>query len=50
VCGSQPMREGVRAAFVDVVTEHGSMPRANAEEYLAELETTQQRYRPDLWG
>jgi cytochrome P450 / NADPH-cytochrome P450 reductase len=50
VCGSQPMREGVRAAFVDVVAEHGSMPREHAEAYLAELETTQQRYRPDLWG
>jgi sulfite reductase alpha subunit-like flavoprotein len=50
VCGSQPMREGVRAAFVDVVAEHGSMPREHAEAYLAELETTHQRYRPDLWG
>jgi cytochrome P450 / NADPH-cytochrome P450 reductase len=50
VCGSQPMREGVRAAFVDVAAEHGSMPREHAEAHLAELETTHQRYRPDLWG
>ena len=50
VCGSQPMRDGVRAAFVDVVAEHGAMPREHAEAYLDELETTQNRYRPDLWG
>ena len=43
------MRGAVRAAFVDVVTEHGSMPREQAEAYLHELETTA-RYRPDLWG
>jgi cytochrome P450/NADPH-cytochrome P450 reductase len=49
VCGSQPMRDAVRAAFVDVVTEHGSLPREQAEAYLRELETTA-RYRPDLWG
>jgi cytochrome P450/NADPH-cytochrome P450 reductase len=49
VCGSQPMRAAVRAAFVDVVTEHGSLPRERATAYLDELETTA-RYRPDLWG
>ena len=49
VCGSQPMRDGVRAAFVDVVTEHGSLPREHAEAYLHEMEATA-RYRPDLWG
>jgi sulfite reductase alpha subunit-like flavoprotein len=49
VCGSQPMRDAVRAAFVDVVTEHGSLPHEHAEAYLHELETTT-RYRPDLWG
>jgi cytochrome P450 / NADPH-cytochrome P450 reductase len=49
VCGSQPVRAAVRAAFVDVVAEHGSLPRENAEAYLQELETTA-RYRPDLWG
>jgi len=49
VCGSQPVRAAVRAAFVDVVAEHGSLPRERAEAYLHELETTA-RYRPDLWG
>ncbi len=49
VCGSQPMRAAVRAAFVDVVAEHGSLPREHAEAYFHELETTA-RYRPDLWG
>ena len=50
VCGSQAMREGVREAFVDVVAEHGAMPREHAEAYLDALETSEQRYRPDLWG
>ena len=50
VCGSQPMREGVRTAFIDVVARHGSIPQARAQAYIAELETTEQRYRPDLWG
>jgi cytochrome P450 / NADPH-cytochrome P450 reductase len=49
VCGSQSMRAAVRAAFVDVVTEHGSLRREDAETHLRELETTA-RYRPDLWG
>jgi sulfite reductase alpha subunit-like flavoprotein len=49
VCGAQPMRDAVRAAFADVITEHGSLPREQAEAYLYELETTA-RYRPDLWG
>jgi sulfite reductase alpha subunit-like flavoprotein len=49
ICGSQPMRDAVRAAFVDVIAEHGSMPREHAGAYLHELETTA-RYRPDLWG
>ena len=49
VCGSQPVRAAVRAAFADVVTEHGSLSPENAEAYLHELETTA-RYRPDLWG
>ena len=49
VCGSQPMRDAVRAAFTDVIAEHGSMPHEHAEAYLHELETTA-RYRPDLWG
>jgi len=49
VCGSQPMRNDVRAAFVDVVAEHGSLSPEQAEAYLHKLETTT-RYRPDLWG
>ena len=49
VCGSQPMRDAVRAALIDVVTEHGSLPREHAEAYVQELETTE-RYRPDLWA
>jgi len=48
VCGSQPMREAVRDAFVDVAMDHGPLPREHAEAYLAELEATA-RYRPDLW-
>ena len=50
VCGGQAMRDGVRRAFVDVVEADGSMPREHAEAYLHELEHTQNRYRPDLWG
>jgi sulfite reductase alpha subunit-like flavoprotein len=49
VCGSQPMRDAVGAAFVDVVAEHGSLSHEHAEAYLHDLETTA-RYRPDLWG
>ena len=44
------MREAVHAAFVDVVAEHGSRTPEEAEAYLQELETTQNRYRPDVWG
>jgi sulfite reductase alpha subunit-like flavoprotein len=50
VCGSQAMREGVRDAFVDIAAEHGKMPREHAEAFLEELEISEQRYRPDLWG
>jgi cytochrome P450/NADPH-cytochrome P450 reductase len=49
VCGSQPMRAAVRAAFTDVATGHGSMSPGQAAAYLDELEATA-RYRPDLWG
>jgi cytochrome P450/NADPH-cytochrome P450 reductase len=49
VCGSQPMRDAVRAAFVDVAAAHGSLARDGAEAYVEELEKTA-RYRPDLWG
>ena len=50
VCGSQPMRDGVRTAFVDLIAEHASLPRERAESVLLELETVDNRYRPDLWG
>jgi len=50
VCGSQQMRDGVRAAFVDLIAEHASLPRERAESVLLELETVDNRYRPDLWG
>ena len=50
VCGSQPMREAVRDAFVDIVGEQGTMPRERAEAFLEKLEMTERRYRPDLWG
>jgi cytochrome P450 / NADPH-cytochrome P450 reductase len=49
VCGSPPMRVAVRAAFADVVAEHGALPRQQAEAHLQELETNA-RYRPDVWG
>src|SRR5260370_16829715 len=49
VCGSQPMRDAVRDAFVDVVADHGMRPREHAEAYVRQLETTA-RYRPDLCG
>ena len=50
VCGSLPMRVGVREAFVDVVAEHAAMPREHAEAFMEQLETQSERYRPDLWG
>ncbi len=50
VCGSQPMRDGVREAFVDIACEYGKMPREHAEAFMEELEVTDKRYRPDLWG
>ena len=49
VCGSPAVRESVRAAFVDVVAEHGSLLRRHAEVFLNELDTTA-RYRSDLWA
>jgi sulfite reductase alpha subunit-like flavoprotein len=50
VCGSQAMRDGVREAFIDIVTEYGQMPREHAEAFMEDLEMTEHRYRPDLWG
>jgi sulfite reductase alpha subunit-like flavoprotein len=49
VCGAQPMREGVRVAFVDVLAEHGDMSPESAEAFMADLESVG-RYRPDLWA
>jgi sulfite reductase alpha subunit-like flavoprotein len=43
------MRDAVHAAFTDVITEHGRLPREHARACLHDLETTA-RYRPDLWG
>jgi sulfite reductase alpha subunit-like flavoprotein len=40
----------VREAFVDIVMEYGKMPGEHAEAWMEQLETTQKRYRPDLWG
>jgi sulfite reductase alpha subunit-like flavoprotein len=50
VCGSQPMRDSVRGAFVDLIGEHGSLPPERAEALMHQLETTENRYRPDVWG
>jgi len=49
VCGARPMRDGVRAAFVDVIARHAPMPRAGAEAFVTDLETAG-RYRPDVWA
>src|SRR5262249_48576457 len=49
VCGSQRMRDAVRAVFVDVVAEQASLPREQAGAYVDELER-KSHYRPDLWG
>jgi sulfite reductase alpha subunit-like flavoprotein len=43
------MRDEVRDAFVEIVSEHGAMPRERGESFLEELET-ESRYRPDVWG
>jgi cytochrome P450/NADPH-cytochrome P450 reductase len=48
VCGSPAVRDAVRAAFVDVVGEQGSLSPEQAEVYLRELDTSA-RYRPDHW-
>jgi cytochrome P450 / NADPH-cytochrome P450 reductase len=50
VCGSQPFRDGVREAFVDIVANHRQLPREHADAVIEELEMTQGRYRPDVWG
>ena len=48
-CAAPPMRDAVRAAFVDVVAQHAKMPRTGAEAFVADLENAG-RYRPDLWA
>ena len=50
VCGSQAMRNDVRAAMVTVLAGHGGMDADEAERYMVTLETTEGRYRPDVWG
>jgi len=50
VCGSQAMRNDVRAAMVTVLVEHGGMAAEDAEGYMVALETVDGRYRPDVWG
>jgi cytochrome P450 / NADPH-cytochrome P450 reductase len=50
VCGSHPMRDDVRAAFVRVFAQQGEMTADAAEAYLVEMETSENRYRPDAWG
>jgi cytochrome P450/NADPH-cytochrome P450 reductase len=49
ICGAQPMRDAVRAAFADVISEQGRLPHEHARACLHDLETTA-RYRPDLWA
>jgi cytochrome P450/NADPH-cytochrome P450 reductase len=50
VCGSQMMRDDVRAALVAVLAEHGGMTQEQADAHLTEMETTEKRYRPDVWS
>jgi sulfite reductase alpha subunit-like flavoprotein len=50
VCGSQVMRDDVRAALVSVFAEYGEMTTEEADAYLTEMETTDKRYRPDVWS
>ncbi|MHB8578153.1 MAG: flavodoxin domain-containing protein, partial [Dehalococcoidia bacterium] len=50
VCGSQAMRDDVRRAFVSAFTTHGAMTPEAAQSYMVGLETTENRYRPDVWG
>ena len=50
VCGSQAMRTDVRATFVNVFAEHGSLTQTAAEALMVKLESSGDRYRPDVWG
>jgi sulfite reductase alpha subunit-like flavoprotein len=49
VCGSQSMRDDVRARFVKVLAEHGSLTAEDAEAYMARMDD-EGRYRPDIWA
>ncbi|GAC1519960.1 MAG: bifunctional P-450/NADPH--P450 reductase [Thermoleophilaceae bacterium] len=50
VCGSQAMRYAVRAAFVNTFALHGGLTPEESEAYMTKLETSEDRYRPDVWG
>jgi cytochrome P450 / NADPH-cytochrome P450 reductase len=50
VCGSQAMRNDVRGALVSVFMRHGALPAEAAEAYMRELESSEDRYRPDVWN
>lgn len=49
VCGSRPMRDGVRAAFVQMMAAHGSLTPEDADALVSRLEA-ENRYRADVWG
>jgi len=49
VCGAQTMRDEVRAAFVRVFVEHGSLKDRDAEAYMERMDF-EGRYRPDIWA
>ncbi|MDQ2784198.1 MAG: cytochrome P450 [Chloroflexota bacterium] len=49
VCGSQTVRDDVRASFVTVFADSGSLTTEDAEAYMAQMESVE-RYRPDVWG
>ena len=50
VCGAQVMRDDVRSAFVSVFAQYGAMTPEAAEAYMVQMATTENRYRPDVWG
>jgi sulfite reductase alpha subunit-like flavoprotein len=49
VCGSQTVRDDVRASFVKTFATYGSRTMEEAEADMARLESAE-RYRPDVWG
>ncbi len=50
VCGSQRMRDDVRAAFVTCIERAGGLSPEAAEAHMEQLEGPEDRYRPDVWG